>query len=238
MENPKRYTLTLDDDPSISRIIAQVTGIPSLPFDEANVMIKKGTSLEPVALFIDVNLGTDDCGLDSVPECRKIWPYAPIIVVTSDTKDELIGRALAMGANDFIRKPINPTELTGRLHARILEMSMRRKLEFVEIGDLRFNPIQSSVEKAGVVSYLPKLESQLLAMLLEHRDIIVTREELKQRLWGRIVVSENTLDRKISDIRKALSDIQSICVIQSHYRKGISLSFGAEEQKNSKKAAV
>ncbi|MBC7659096.1 MAG: response regulator transcription factor [Chitinophagaceae bacterium] len=225
MEKEKRYTITLDDDPSISKIIAQVTGIPSHPFTSGESLLKEAHSLDPVAAFVDVHLEMDGCGLDSIPRFRKIWPFTPIIVVTSDTKGDLIGQALAMGANDFIRKPINAHELTGRLHARILEMSTRRKHGVTEIGDIKFSPGQASVTKNGQVAYLPKLETQLLGMLLEQRDLIVPRDELKQRLWGRIAVSENTLDRKISDIRKALADVGSSCMIQSHYKKGISLRF-------------
>lgn len=234
MELPKRYTITLDDDPSISKIIAQVTGIPSLPFVSAEALRKKAGSFDPVAAFIDVHLDSNEIGLDFIPEFRKVWPFTPIIVATSDPKDHLIGEALAMGANDFIRKPINPVELTGRLHARILEMSTRRKNDVVEIGDIVFSPGQSSISKDGQVSYLPKLETQLLSMLIDQRELIVSRDELKQRLWGRIAVSENTLDRKISDIRKAFADINSVCVIQSIYRKGICLKFGSVEEKAEK----
>ncbi len=241
MEIPKRYTITLDDDASISKIIAQVTGIPSLPFATAEALLNKANSFDPVAAFIDVHLDTEESGLKHIPELRKIWPFSPVIVVTSDLKDNLIGEALALGANDFIRKPINPVELTGRLHARILEMGARRKHDVIEIGDISFSPGQALISKGNQLSYLPKLETQLLALLIEQRDLVVSRDELKQRLWGRIAVAENTLDRKISDIRKAFADIGSICVIQSVYRKGIRLSFvhGIEKADESlKKSAV
>jgi two-component system OmpR family response regulator len=226
-----RYTITLDDDATISRIIAQVTGIASHSFASGDALMKKAESLDPVAIFVDVHLEGDANGLDLIPELRKIFPFVPIIVQTSDLKDELIGQALAIGANDFIRKPINPAELNGRLHARIQEMSARKKIDVVTIGDIEFSPSQSSVSKDGKVAYLPKLETQLLAILIEQRDLIASRDELKQRLWGRIAVSENTLDRKISDIRKALNEVGSRCIIQSHYRKGISLNYSADEKK-------
>lgn len=226
-----RYTITLDDDSAIARIISQVTGIPSHSFTDGDSLLKKASSLSPVAVFVDVHLDADHCGLDLIPELRKIWPFIPIIVATGDPKDDLIGQALAIGANDFIRKPINPAELTGRLHARMLEMSNRKKIDVMVIGDIEFSPSLSSVSKNGKVAYLPKLETQLLTILIEQRELIASREELKQRLWGRIAVSENTLDRKISDIRKALNEIGSLCVVQSHYRKGISLSFIADNKK-------
>ncbi len=231
METNSRYTVTLDDDSTVPKIIAQVTGIPSHAFQNGDALLKKAESLDPVAFFLDIHLDTHTNGLDLLPELRRRWPFHPILVVTGDPKDELIGQALAMGANDFIRKPINPTELIGRMHARVLEMAARKKIDVLEIGDICFSPSQATITKNGKITYLPKLETQLFAILIEQRDMISSREELKQRLWGRIAVSENTLDRKISDIRKALSEIGSTCVIQSHYRKGISLSFGNIDKK-------
>ncbi|RYZ71105.1 MAG: response regulator, partial [Proteobacteria bacterium] len=151
MDTNARYTITLDDDASISRIIAQVTGIPSHGFATGESLMKKAGSMDPVAVFVDVHLEGNANGLDMIPELRKIYPFVPIIVQTSDPKDDLIGQALAIGANDFIRKPINPIELTGRLHARIQEMSARKKIDVMTIGDIEFSPSQSSVSKNGKV---------------------------------------------------------------------------------------
>ncbi len=234
MEKEARYTITLDDDTMVSRIISQLTGIPSHAFASTEALLKKMPSLDPVAVLVGVHLDGDANGLEVIPELRKQWPFVPILVVTGDPKDDLIGQALAIGANDFIRKPVVPGELTGRLSARILEMAARKKIDVLTIGDIEFSPAQASITKNGKVAYLPKLETQLLTILIEQRELIASREELKQRLWGRIAVSENTLDRKISDIRKALNEVGSKCVLQSHYRKGISLTFSHEDREHAK----
>lgn len=231
MANENRYTITLDDDISIAKSISQITHLPSLSFTSGENLLKKATSLDPVAVFVEMHRIAEDRGLDFIPDLRKAWPFVPIIVTTSDPQDEWIGQALAIGANDFLRKPFQPSELTGRLNARILEMANRKKTDVMVIGDIEFSPAQASITKNGKVAYLPKLETQLLAILIEQKELIASREELKQRLWGRIAVSENTLDRKISDIRKALNQIGSQCLVQSHYRKGISLSFVQPDKK-------
>lgn len=231
MNQKPRYTITLDDDVSISQTIAQATGIPSYSYTDCELLLEQAPTLNPLAIFIEVHLGANHCGLDLVADIRKIWAFIPIIVITADPKSELIGQALAIGANDFIHKPINPVELNGRLHGRMLEMSNRQRIDVLTIGDIEFTQSQALLRKDGRVSYLPKLETALLAILIEQRELIVAREELKQRLWGRIAVSENTLDRKISDIRKALGAVGSHAILQSHYRKGISLSFPTELKK-------
>lgn len=221
MENDSRYTITLDDDPMVSRFIALATGINSLPFTSSAALQSKALSLDPVAVFIDVHLGIEESGLDGIPELRKRWPYTPIIVVTADIQDDLVGRALAIGANDFIRKPIQPAELTGRLHARISEMAAKRNTDVLNVLDFKLYLSKRAVEKESKVSYLPQLEIQLLLALLENREMIVSREELKRRLWGNVSVSDNTLDKKISVVRKAFSEIGSIMTVTAVYGQGV-----------------
>ena len=231
MENEVRYTITLDDDPTVCKFIARATGINSLPFTSGAALLKRCESYDPVALFVDVHLDVGDCGLDIIPHLRTLWLYTPIIVVTSDPKDELVGNALATGANDFVRKPINPAELTGRLHARIREMNARRGTDVLSIGDLKFSLSTSSIENGEKVTYLPRLEAGLLSALLQNRDMVLSKEELKRRLWGRTVVSDNTLDKKISGVRKALADVGSEMQIKSIYGQGIVINY-PESQSN------
>lgn len=223
MEKTSRYTITLDDDAAIAKIIAKVTGISSLPFTTGAALLKRATSFHPVAAFVDVHLGLDDCGLDAIPELRKAWPHTPIIIITGDPGDQLIGQALAAGANDFIRKPISPAELTGRLHARIAELKTREDADIISFGDLTFCRSRSEIEKNGCISFLPKLEAQLLMALIENRGMLVPKDELKSRLWGKTKVSPNALDKKLSGIRKAFCEISSKVVLESIYGKGVIL---------------
>ena len=221
MENQNRYTITLDDDPTVCKFIARATGINSLPFTSGAALLKRSASYDPVAVFVDVHLGVADCGLDVIPHLRKCWRHVPIIVITSDPTDDLVGNALATGADDFVRKPINVSELKGRLHARIAEMFTRKNVDVLSVGDLTFCHSLGSLESQGKIAYLPKLELHLFATLLQNRNMLVSRDELKRRLWGRIKVSDNALDKKISRIRQALADVGSQVTIQSLYGQGI-----------------
>ena len=221
MEREKRYTITLDDDPMVSKFIARATGIPSLPFTSSQSLQSNAFTHEPAAVFIDVHLGLNDSGLDSVPELRERWLYTPIIVVTGDIQDDLVGRALALGANDFIRKPIQVAELTGRLHARLSEMNAKRGSDVLSILDFKLYRSKRAIEKEEKITYLPLLETQLLVTLLENRDMLVSRDELKRKLWGSVAVSDNTLDKKISTVRRAFADIGSIMTVTAVYGQGV-----------------
>ncbi len=234
MEREKHYTITLDDDLMIAPIIARTTGIPSLPFISSDTLLRRANSFDPVAAFIDVHLGIDISGLDVIPHLRLIWKYTPIIIVTSDENADMVGDALAAGANDFIRKPIHGSELVGRLQARLAEMNQLRYRDEIIVGDLTFSKADGIVIVGETRVYLPKLEAKLFTILIENREMIVTKENLKRRLWGELSVAGNTLDKRISKLRGYLAEIDAPLQIEVDYGKGVCLKFvkrGTEKSK-------
>lgn len=223
MERAKRYTITLDDDPMIAPIIARTTGIPSLAYTASDALLRRASSYEPIAVFIDVHLGLNDSGIDIIPHLREIWKYTAIIIITSDESADIVGDALAAGANDFIRKPIQGPELVGRLQARIAEMNNVRYRDEIVIGDFVFSRSDGVVRVGEKTVYLPKLESKLLTILLENREMRVTKENLKRRLWGELNIASNTLDKRISKLRGFLVEIDAAVHIEVDYGKGVCL---------------
>lgn len=65
--------------------------------------------------------------------------------MTADQSEDLIGKALALGANDFIKKPLAKGELVARLNARVLEMSLKRTKETLTVENVSFIKSQSLV---------------------------------------------------------------------------------------------
>lgn len=222
-QNENRYTLTLDDDPIFYKIVSKFTGIPSLPFRCPVNFMNRANSYNPVAAFVDVFLDSDKSGLDTIPTIRERWPFVPIIVVTSQTGDGLIGKALALGANDFLRKPLDPEETLARLRARITEMSERRQLEEIAVGDVVFNKAMNTLQTGAKTAHLPDLEAKLFAKLVAACELEVPKDELRSHLWGATKVTRNSLDRKLSTIRKSLKSIESNLEVVSIYGKGVIL---------------
>ncbi len=216
----KEYTITLDDDPLVHKIIQKTTAINSLPFVSAATLMERAPSYQPIAAFFDVHLGTNECGLDAIPHCRQSWPDAAFFVVTADDSDQLIGQALASGANDFLRKPLNQNELIARFRARCSEMRERQQRENIRCGELLLNIRQGIAKSASRQVWLPPLEARLLKLLMESRDQIVSRDLIKRELWGEITVSENTLDQKISVLRRSLQQLGIPIKLKAVYKKG------------------
>lgn len=221
LENP--YTITLDDDPVVRLMIEKIIGIKSLPFTSAQKLVAEAGRYKPIAAFIDIHLDASQRSLDKLPLLRQKWPMTPIIVITGDDSDAAVGEALACGADDFIRKPIHPQELIARLQVRLSEKHAFEKSQSVKLSDINIHRAYKSVEGPLGKSYLSQTALNLLLILIEANGTVVPRETLKQRTWGDVTVSDNALDRKVCEVRKALTDTTSKIVIQTKYGKGFSL---------------
>lgn len=218
-----KYTVTLADDPSVAVLTSALTLLDSRFFSSTDALLQAAPSLSPVAVFVDIHPGNTYAGLDFIPKLRASWPFSAILVMTVLPDPELVGRALAVGANDFVSKPLAQLELRERLQARLCEMSLKSRSEFIEMGCGRFNARKRYLEGPGGTIYLSPLQAELLQVLVEKEGLLVTKSALKKAIWGKITVSDNALDRRLSEMRKILKDAACEMHIVSEYGKGISL---------------
>jgi len=223
LKNLTKYTITLDDDPTVHKIITKMTGINSLPFTNPEKVIGKHASYNPVAIFVDIHLGRDVSGLDYIRSIREAWPYVPILVITSDSVSSCIGNSLALGANDFVTKPFVKEELCGRLQARICEMHAKADLDECTISNVVFNKIHSQLKCDGKVTYISDLEAKLFKALSDNHGMVLSKDTLKSKIWGDLKVSENALDKKISNLRQSLKEIDASLKVDSLYGQGVVL---------------
>lgn len=225
MQTGKKYTITVDDDPMISSLIQKFTGLKTISYTNADEFLAKAETHKPVACFIDVHLDKNQSGIDFISRLSHIWAFVPLIVMTSDPKSSLIAQALASGASDFVRKPLQKEELVARLQARLSEMAMRAQDQIQHIGQgVTFNYRQKLIQLGDQKSFISPLEADLLSALLSAKGMLVAKSTLKRKLWGELSVSDNALDRRISDLRKSLRDIGSEVNVESVYGEGLQLS--------------
>lgn len=215
--------VVLDDDPLIAKIIEKVTKVNTICFQSNANLLANTKELQPMAVFVDIHVGENDNGLDVIPELRQSWPILPILVITSDPSDELIREALSIGANDFIRKPINHTELLARLQSRMYDSSEKVSATIVAVGDLKINKNHNSIAVGEAVRFLSKKEIELILVMSEANGTVVVKNVIKKRLWGPVAVSDNSLNRKVFEVREALRELESRVQIRSVYGQGFSI---------------
>ena len=218
-----KYLVTVDDDPLVNEIVEASVGMKSLSFATASSLLTVEEHLEPVGIFIDVHLDDDESGIEAIPQIQKRWPYAPLIVITGDRDDAVVGQALAAGAHDFVTKPLNPSELLARLSARRQQLKELTDDSSIRFHDFALNLFSCRLSGPTDDVMISKKDICLLKVLVENAEAIVTSVMLKAEGWGGIAVSDSTLHRKLHEVRKILRSVGSATEIKSVYGRGFVL---------------
>jgi DNA-binding response OmpR family regulator len=224
VDQAQQYTITLDDDPMVGRIIQKTLGMRSVQFTSGESLLSEADNHKPTAVFIDIHLDSGVNGLQTIPVLKAKWPFCPIIVITSDPTDEAVNEALASGADDFVRKPIRPKELTARLRTRLMDHAEKEAKQVVHTGDITVDQAHHLLRGPQGDRYLSSTEINLLLSLVQAQGTTVPRAQLKSRCWDQIAVSDNALDRKVYEVRRALRDVGSKIEVGTSYGIGFSLS--------------
>ncbi len=170
--------------------------------------LEKAESERPDFIVLDLMLP----GLDGYEVCRRIragsYPDVPILMLTArdDDIDKIIG--LEMGADDYMTKPFNPREMVARVKA-ILRRSTRQtsatSVDVLKLGDVTVNEGAREVTITGATTDLRTKEFDLLQKLIEHKGMVLTREQLLSLVWGFDFYGETrTVDVHIAQLRKHL----------------------------------
>ena len=99
--------------------------------------------------------------------------------------DKIIG--LEVGADDYMTKPFNPRELVARVKSILRRAAPERRRpesEELQHGDLTINSGKREVHVGDEEIRLAPKEFDLLWELLDHRGIVLTRDQLLERVWG------------------------------------------------------
>lgn len=149
--------------------------------------MERAESEEYDLILLDIMLP----GMSGFEICREIRQKknVPIIMVTAKTEDLDLIRGLGLGADDYIVKPFNPSELVARVkaHIRIHEMLLSQgSSEVSEIiyRDLVISVPYRRVTVRGKDIYLKNREYELLYFLASHPGVVFSREKLFEELWG------------------------------------------------------
>jgi len=157
--------------------------------------------------------------VDGIEVCRRIRKTSdvPILMLTArdEDVDKIIG--LEVGADDYLTKPFNPRELVARVKSILRRAAPeRRQIESASIrhGDLVVDAGRREVRVAEQEIQLAPKEFDLLWELLDHRGLVLTRDQLLERVWGYTFAGDTrTVDVHVRQIRRKLGDASPIVTV-------------------------
>jgi len=176
--------LVVDDDRALAEMLGMVLqgeGFLTEHSADGAEALEKFRDMRPDLVLLDLMLP----GLDGIEVCTRIRAESgtPIIMLTARTDTVDVVRGLEAGADDYVVKPFNPTELIARIRAR-LRGPQQDASEMLAIGDLEIDVSAHEVSRNGQSISLTPLEFDLLVILARKPQQVFTREVLLEKVWG------------------------------------------------------
>jgi two-component system alkaline phosphatase synthesis response regulator PhoP len=177
-------------------------------------------------LLLDINL-PDGNGLDLARELREKRQDFVLLFLSAMNDPETKFEGLNLGAEDYITKPFDLRELNLRL-SRIIENKVRfeKQLDEIHLENLKIWFTRFEVEDANKnIIKLSQKECAILELLYENKNIVISRDEIIQKVWGKNSFPSNrTVDNYIVKLRKWI-DTNNSDTIEISSIRGIGYKF-------------
>ena len=146
-------------------------------------------------------------GIDGFDVARLVRTRSDVPILMLTARDEEPDRVagLELGADDYLTKPFSPRELVARMKAVLRRTDGRGAEEVLTLDDVVLNRNAREVAVDGKAVELTTKEFDLLATLLENPGIVVSRDQLLDRVWGMTYPGgTRTVDVHVAQLRRKL----------------------------------
>jgi DNA-binding response OmpR family regulator len=218
MASKPQTVLVVEDEASIASFVAAYlknAGYAVRTTASGNEALRLVESEQPALVVLDLMLPD----IDGVEVCKRIRQTRdlPVLMLTArdEDVDKIIG--LEVGADDYMTKPFNPRELVARVRAilrRAAPESSKRESATLRHGDLTIDAGRREVRVGEQEIQLAPKEFDLLWELLDHRGLVLTRDQLLERVWGYTFAGDTrTVDVHVRQLRRKLGDASPIVTV-------------------------
>jgi two-component system OmpR family response regulator len=162
-------------------------------------------SRHPVRLVV-LDLGLP--GIDGFEVCRRLRSRTGVPILILSARDDEVDRVagLEAGADDYVTKPFSPRELVARVKAILRRASAAGALgDSLSAGDVELDRASRTVTVGGEPVALTAREFDLLAALLAHPGVVLSRDRLLELVWGgEFAGGTRTVDVHVAQLRAKL----------------------------------
>ena len=223
MEDKKKYKILLcEDDSNLGLVLKNF-----LELNDYEVTLERDGRLGLGAFqrekfdlcLLDVMMPNVD-GFTLAEEIRDIDPDVPLFFLSAKTLKDDILQGYRLGADDYITKPFDSDVLMHKIKAIIKRNEEDHKItdniEF-ELGAYHFNPKLRELKIKETTQVLSPKENELLKMLAEYKNDLLTREKALKKIWGSdTYFNGRSMDVYIAKLRKYLKEDSTIEIVNIH----------------------
>ena len=201
----------VEDDSNIRELVVytlESTGFKARGFEDGSSFLEALALESPELVLLDIMLPGEDGmellkKLKASPKTRDI----PVIMVTAKGAEYDKVKGLDSGADDYVTKPFGMMELVSRIKAVLRRSSKTnaRNEDTIALGEIEINTRKHEVTASGEVVNLTLKEYELLKRLMKNSNIVLTRDQLLEDIWGYDFDGETrTVDVHVRTLRQKL----------------------------------
>ncbi len=222
MEEKKPLILLCEDDTNLGMVLKNY-----LELNDYEVILERDGRLGLAAFqrekidicLLDVMMPNMD-GFTLAEEIRDVNPDVPLFFLSAKTMKDDIIQGYKLGADDYITKPFDSEVLLHKIKA-ILKRNEELHREEVnaefDLGRYHFNPRLRELTVDGKTQTLSPKENELLKMLSEYKNDLLSREIALKKIWGSdTYFNGRSMDVYIAKLRKYLKEDTAIEIVNIH----------------------
>jgi two-component system, OmpR family, response regulator len=222
METIKPKVLLCEDDTNLGMVLKNY-----LELNDYDVTLERDGRLGLAAFqrekfdicLLDVMMPNMD-GFTTAEEIRDINPDVPLFFLSAKTMKDDIIQGYKLGADDYITKPFDSEVLLLKIKAILKRNEEIHKEETnaeFDLGQYHFNPKLRELTIAGKTQTLSPKENELLKMLSEYKNDLLTREVALKKIWGSdTYFNGRSMDVYIAKLRKYLKEDSKLEIVNIH----------------------
>ncbi len=158
--------------------------------------------------------------LNGIEVLRRIRQVSDLPIIMLTAKDDITDKVMGLdvGADDYITKPFAIEELLARIRANLRRKNGKNinPAKMITVEDLTIDLAKREVKRAGKLIDLTKKEFELLEYLLKNKDLVVTREQILEKVWGYDFFGDtHVVDVYIRYLRSKIDDEFAVKLIET-----------------------
>jgi DNA-binding response OmpR family regulator len=222
MEAAKPKVLLCEDDTNLGMVLKNY-----LELNDYDVTLERDGRLGLAAFqrekfeicLLDVMMPNMD-GFTLAEAIRDVNPDVPLFFLSAKTMKDDIIQGYKLGADDYITKPFDSDVLLHKIKAILKRNEEMHKEEVnaeFDLGKYHFNPRLRELTVNGKTQVLSPKENELLKMLAEYKNDLLSREIALKKIWGSdTYFNGRSMDVYIAKLRKYLKEDEKIEIVNIH----------------------